>query len=38
MRICIIDDNVMVRDALMGLLRDSGHEVCAAEDAALGVP
>ena len=33
MRICIIDDNVMVLDALMLLLRDGGHEVFSAESA-----
>lgn len=37
MRICIIDDNVMVLDALVLLLRDGGHEVFAAENAQEGL-
>ena len=38
MRICIIDDNVMVLDALMLLLRDGGHEVCSAANATGAIP
>ena len=37
MRICIIDDNVMILDALALLLRDGGHEVFSAESATEGM-
>jgi DNA-binding response OmpR family regulator len=37
MRICIIDDNVMVSDALGLVLRDAGHELLAAHGAEEGV-
>jgi DNA-binding response OmpR family regulator len=36
MRICIIDDNVMVSDALGFVLRDAGHELLAAHSAEEG--
>jgi DNA-binding response OmpR family regulator len=36
MRICIIDDNVMVTDALVMVMRDAGHEMFAAHAAAEG--
>ena len=36
MRICIIDDNVMVLEALVSLLRDSAHEVFCANGAQDG--
>jgi DNA-binding response OmpR family regulator len=36
MRICIIDDNVMVSDALGLVLRDAGHEMLAAHGADEG--
>lgn len=32
MRICIVDDNIFVRDSLALLLRGVGHEVVLAED------
>jgi two-component system, OmpR family, response regulator len=34
MRICIVDDNAMVADALLLLLRDRGHEAFWAPDAS----
>src|SRR5512134_4017535 len=37
MRICIIDDNVMILEALALLLRDRGHEVFSAESAMEGM-
>ena len=36
MRICIIDDNAMVSDALGLVLRDAGHEMFCAHDASEG--
>jgi DNA-binding response OmpR family regulator len=37
MRICIIDDNVMVLEALALVLRDGGHDVVSAENAMDGM-
>ncbi len=37
MRICIIDDNEMVLDALEMLLRDRGHDVFSAMNASVGI-
>ena len=37
MRICIIDDNAMVLDALVVLLREQGHEVLPALHALDGI-
>ncbi len=37
MRICIIDDNIMVLEALVSLLRDGGHEVFSAHGAPEGL-
>jgi CheY-like chemotaxis protein len=36
MRICIIDDNAIVSDALSMLLRDGGHDVVTAVSAEEG--
>lgn len=36
MRICIIDDNAIVSDALSMLLRDGGHDVITAGSAEEG--
>jgi DNA-binding response OmpR family regulator len=37
MRICIVDDNAMVVDALALLLRDRGHEVFSASNTSTAL-
>ena len=37
MKICLIDDDALVRDALTFSLADAGHEVMAADNGAAGL-
>lgn len=37
MRICIIDDNALIRDALTLVLSDAGHEILFAENGFAGL-
>ncbi|MBI3438392.1 MAG: PAS domain S-box protein [Proteobacteria bacterium] len=37
MRICVVDDNILIGDALSLVLRDHGHEAAFAADAATGL-